>query len=96
MTFADKALHFKKCASKARDEGARQQFGDAAEFYRELAAIAPDFPPRFPGGKIWHGSRWEKRAEECRTMAEYFKDPTTKAMMNRLADTYEKMANAAE
>ena len=96
MSFAAKALHFEQCAKRAREEDSRQRFQEVAGFYRKLAGIAADFPPRFPGGKIWHGTRLEKRAEECRTMAEYFTDPTTKAMMDRLADTYSKMAQVAE
>ena len=96
MGFAAKAQYFDQCAKKAREEDARQRFEEVAGFYRKLAAIAADFPPKFPGGKIWRGTRWEKRAEECRTMADYFVDPTTKAMMIRLADTYDQMVEAAE
>jgi hypothetical protein len=36
------------------------------------------------------------KAEECRAMAESFRDPDTKATMLRLAVTYEHMAATAE
>ena len=92
MVFTVKALHFEQYANKARDEDSRRRFAEAAHFYRQLAAIAPDFPPKFRGGTIWRGTLYEKRAEECRTMSDYFTDPNTKAMLSRLADTYESMA----
>jgi hypothetical protein len=94
MGFADKALHFERCAKRARDHDSRHQFEEAADFYRKLAGIASDFPPKFPGGKIWRGTHWEKRAEECRTMAEHFTDPMTQATMRRLADSYDKLAHS--
>ena len=96
MSFAAKALHFQRCAKRARDDESRWHFQETARLYEQLAKIVPDFPPRFPGGRVWQGTIYEKRAEECRTMAEYFKDPNTIAMMNRLADTYRAMALAAD
>jgi hypothetical protein len=92
MAFADKARYFDQCATKARDEDSRDRFAEAADFYWKLRQVAPDFPPKFPGGTVWRGTRWEKRAEECRTMADYFTDPECKAMMTRLADDYDRIA----
>ena len=44
-----------------------------------------------------HDSRsWRARAEECRTLAEVFSSPETRARMLRVAGGYDEMAEAAE
>jgi hypothetical protein len=44
-----------------------------------------------------HDSRsWRARAEECRSLAEVFSSPETRARMLRIAGGYDEMAVAAE
>lgn len=44
-----------------------------------------------------HDSRsWRARAEECRSLAEVFSSPETRARMLRIAGGYDEMAEAAE
>jgi len=40
--------------------------------------------------------RWHARAEECRTLADCFTDPTCRRQLRKLAQDYERMAEAAE
>jgi hypothetical protein len=97
MGFASTAIYFQERARKARDYHDRQMFNEVAEFYRRLANIAPDFPPGFHGGRfISKATRYQKRAEECRAMAEHFKSEDTRRMMMDLATTYDLMARSAE
>jgi hypothetical protein len=39
---------------------------------------------------------WRALAEECRTIAETFRGPTTREQMFQLADGYDRMAEQAE
>ncbi|HUI96551.1 MAG TPA: hypothetical protein VLX44_12415 [Xanthobacteraceae bacterium] len=44
-----------------------------------------------------HDSRsWRARAEECRSLAEVFSSPQTRARMLSIAGGYDEMAQAAE
>ena len=44
-----------------------------------------------------HDSRsWRARAEECRSLAEVFSNPETRARMLSIAAGYDQMAEAAE
>jgi hypothetical protein len=45
---------------------------------------------------VTRAERWKARAEECRTLADCFTDPTCAAQLRRLAQSYDQMAVAAE
>src|SRR5215510_657940 len=96
MCFAQTASYFEARARRARIPFVAEQFKDAASFYRQLASIAPTYPSRWDPRKVRRGGdRWQMRAEECRTLAEHFTDPTCREKMMRLAETYDGLAQAA-
>jgi hypothetical protein len=48
-----------------------------------------------PQGNINDPKHWRDRAAEMRALTETMKDPETIAIMNRLADDYDKLADRA-
>ena len=98
--FASTAAYFEKLAEKARDDDQRQRLAEVAGFYRSLAAIIPAMPKGYKAdGRIpplTHAERCRARAEECRTLADCFSDPTCRSQLTRLAAGCELMARAAE
>jgi hypothetical protein len=98
--FASTAAYFENLADKTRDDDRRQRLLEVAGFYRSLAAIIPAMPKSYKanGGipPLTRAERWRARAEECRTLADCFSDPTCRAQLTRLAAGYEVMAKAAE
>ena len=96
MGFANTASYFEDRARKARDPDARKRHEDAAAFYRQLASIAPKAPRGWDPRKVkLDPDPWRSRAEECRSMAEYFHEPDCRERMMRLADTYDRLADMA-
>jgi hypothetical protein len=94
--FSNSAKYFEQRALRARDENERQRLLEVAEFYRSLARVVPALPRGFelngagpPNSRI---QRWEARAEECRVLAEHFKDPQCRQQLVRLAETYDELA----
>jgi hypothetical protein len=94
--FASSAGYFEQRAVRARDEIERQRLLEVADFYRSLARIAPALPHGFKlNGSMpvnTRQQRWEARAEECRVLAEHFKDPHCRQQLAKLAETYDKLA----
>jgi len=98
MGFAATASYFELRARRSRDPDAQKRLQEVAGFYRKLADIAPDFPPGciVDYKRLFEVNRWKARAEECRTMADSFTSPTCRQQMAQLADTYDRLAIAAE
>ena len=71
-----------------------------ARFYRSLAGIIPGMPEKYKnngvGLPLTRAERWHARAEECRTLADCFTDPTCREQLTQLAQDYDRMAEAAE
>jgi hypothetical protein len=97
MGLADTAHDFTRRAKEAREPDERLRLREVASFYARLAGITPDFPS---GYESWRrtsrATRYEARAEECRTIADHLTDPKCREQMLALADTYAWMAKAAE
>jgi hypothetical protein len=50
-----------------------------------------------PGGAILdEPEHWRERAKEARNVVEQLTDPTVRAMMSRIAEDYERLAEHAE
>jgi hypothetical protein len=50
-----------------------------------------------PGGSIFdEPEHWRERAKEARNVAEQLTDPTVRAMMSRIAEDYERLAEHAQ
>jgi hypothetical protein len=99
--FASTAVYFERLAQKeVRDDDRRQRLLEMARFYRSLAGIIPGMPEGYKsnggGLPLSRAARWHARAEECRTLADCFTDQTCRGQLKRLAQDYERMAEAAE
>lgn len=99
--FADTAAYFDAKAKKARTSGDQRRFAGTAGFYRTLARITPTFPhgytaPRIKPNGSPRADRLRSRAEECRAMAAAIRDVNCRAVLGRLADSYEAMAQGFE
>ena len=95
------AVYFEWLAQKdTRDYDRRQRLVEVAGFYRSpLAGIIPAMPTQYKikvEPSLTRAKRWHARAEECRTLAARFTDPTCRERLTRLAQTYNCMAAAAE
>jgi hypothetical protein len=99
--FASTAVYFERLAQKeTRDEDRRQRLLEVAGFYHALAGIIPGIPERYKnncaGLPLTRAERWHARAEECRTLADCFTSPTCRRQLTELAESYDRMAVAAE
>src|SRR5262245_6064820 len=78
--FASTAAYFQGLADKARDGDQRQRWLEVAGFYRKLARIIPAMPKDYKHNRrlppLTRAECWSARAEECRTLADCFIDPT--------------------
>jgi hypothetical protein len=98
--FRSTAVYFEWLAQKeTRDYDRRQRLLEVARFYRSLAGIIPAMPTQYKikvGPSLTLAERFRARAEECRTLADCFTDPTCRERLTRLAQSYDRMAVAAE
>jgi hypothetical protein len=96
--FADTAAYFEARAKKARAREDQERFLETAGFYRALSRITPGFPPGYKTPQLklsrsTKAARWRARAEECRAISEATQDQNCRAMLSRLAESYDGMAN---
>ena len=98
--FKSTAVYFEWLAQKeTRDSDRQQRLSEVARFYRSLAGIIPAMPMQYKikvGPSLTRAERWHARAEECRTLADCFTDPTCREQLRGLAQSYDCMAVAAE
>jgi len=97
--FESTAVYFEWLAQKeTRDYDRRQRLLEVARFYRSLAGIIPAMPTQYKikvEPSVTRAERWRARAEECRTLADCFTDPTCREQLRRLAQSYDCMAVSA-
>jgi hypothetical protein len=94
--FKQSAEFFQARAEKASHPLTKERLAEQARFYRDLAAITPNFPKGYKLQLRTFANRWRNRAEECRAMAEWFKDPICRTQLLALAETYERLADEDE
>lgn len=83
--FESDATFFEIVAGQSRNSSDRRELLEVAKTYRALSKGATKQP--FKARR----DHWAARAEECRTLAEQFRNPVCQAQLQRLADTYEMM-----
>src|SRR5262245_11397135 len=88
MGFEGDAAFFDIMSKSATDKTDRIELTKVVNTYRKLAKNSP-----FPTKERTRADGWRMRAEECRTLAEQFKNPQCQAQLQRLAAAYEKMAS---
>ena len=97
MGFAQTADYFHRRANQANEPNERLRLREIASFYARLSGITADFPSGYKGRtSTSRTTRYEARAEECRTIADHLTDPKCREQTLSLADTYVGMAKAAE
>ena len=83
--FESDGTFFDIVAQRVTDPADRKQLEKLAATYRSLAKREKPFP-------LSRYEFWQRRAEECRTLVDQFKNETCRAQLERLAETYERMA----
>ena len=73
-SFKQSAEFFEAQAEKASHPRTKERLAEQARFYRDLAAITPNRPKGYKLQLGAFANRWLNRAEECRAMAEWFKE----------------------
>ena len=86
--FRGDAAFFDIMANQAIAETDRLELRKVADTYRQLARLNSVVPCRT------RAEGWRFRAEECRTLAEQFTNAQCQAQLQRLATTYEKIADS--
>ena len=95
--FKQSAEFFEARAEKASHPLTKERLAEQARFYHDLAAITPNRPKGYKLQLGTFANRWLNRAEECRAMAEGFKDdPICRTQLFALAETYERLADKEE
>ena len=96
--FVNSAAYFERRAEKAREQAERGRLAEVAEHYRSLAQIVPGLPKGYKANGMppltTRVTRWQARAEECRVLAEHFREPECRRQLLDLAETYEQMISA--
>ena len=95
-SFKQSAEFFEAQAEKASHPRTKERLAEQARFYRDLAAITPNRPKGYKLQLGAFANRWLNRAEECRAMAEWFKEPVCRTQLFVLAETYDRFADEEE
>jgi hypothetical protein len=92
------ALFEDRAKRERNDQERKEHLRETACFYRRLATITPTFPQgyRTNSKATPKSDRWAARAEECRAIADCLTDSECREQMMGLADTYDRLAVAAE
>src|SRR5262249_46333853 len=94
--FKSAAVYFEWLAQKeTRDYDRQQRLLEVAGFYRSLAGIIPAMPTQYKikvGPSVTRAERWHARAEECRTLADCFNDPTCGKQCTEVPESLDCMA----
>src|SRR5262249_48953336 len=87
--FKSAAVYFEGLAKKEPgDYDRKHRLLEVAGFYRSLAGIIPAMPTQYKvkvGPSVTRAERSHARAEECRTLADCFTDPTCREQLRQLA-----------
>jgi len=85
--FDSDAVFFDIVASQSKDLVDRRALKEVAKAYRSLSKSA------LPQPILTRREHWAHRAEECRTLADQFRNPACRTQLRRLAETYDMMVN---
>jgi len=89
--FESDAAYFDLVARLSKDPTDQIELRKVAEVYRSLAKHG--LPGRSPLYMKSRADLWRDRAEECRTLSDQFTNWSCREQLNRLAETYERMAS---
>jgi hypothetical protein len=83
--FDSDAAFFDIVANQSKNPIDRRALKEVAKTYRSLSESVS------PGPILSRQAHWAHRAEECRTLADQFRNPACRAQLRRLAETYDTM-----
>ena len=92
IAFEGEAAFFDHIADRALNPADQTELHRVADQYRSLDTLAHQLPPH----KLSRSDALRFRAEECRTLAENFRNPECRKYLAGLAKTYDHLAESSE